>query len=121
MCCRVVDLLSLCEVWEILLEWFVAVNAAASSTLNPLLRCPLLHLAPRPLLTPQAPVTAEEAERTRLNYLSPVYKIDEAEHRKLIEEAGQVEGLQQLCSQSAMGMRKSHRLLCVPECVHCVS
>jgi hypothetical protein len=35
-------------------------------------------------------VSAEESERTRLNYLSPVYKIDEAEHRKLIEEADQV-------------------------------
>lgn len=42
------------------------------------------------LAVPQAPVTADEAERTRLNYLSPVFKIDESEHRKLIEEAGQV-------------------------------
>lgn len=38
----------------------------------------------------QAPVSAEEAEATRVNYLSPVYKIDEVEHRKLIEEAAQV-------------------------------
>jgi len=35
-------------------------------------------------------VTPDEAEATRLNYLSPVYKIDEAEHRKLIDEAAQV-------------------------------
>lgn len=37
-----------------------------------------------------APVSAAEAEATRLNYLSPVYKIDEAEHSKLISEAAEV-------------------------------
>jgi hypothetical protein len=35
-------------------------------------------------------VSAAEAEATRLNYLSPVYKIDEAEHSKLISEAAEV-------------------------------
>jgi hypothetical protein len=43
--------------------------------------------------TPQAPVSAEEAEATRLNYLSPVYKIDEGEHSKLISEAAEVRRL----------------------------
>lgn len=35
-------------------------------------------------------MSADEAEQTRRNYLSPVYKIDEVEHRKLIEEAAEV-------------------------------
>lgn len=52
--------------------------------------CTLLPPPSPPSPPLQAPVSAEEAERTRLKYLSPVYKIDEAEHRKLIEEAGQV-------------------------------
>lgn len=44
------------------------------------------------VLCRQMPMTPQEAEQTRLNYLSPVFKIDEVEHRKLIEEAAQVSG-----------------------------
>lgn len=36
-------------------------------------------------------VPAEESEAVRLKYLSPVFKVDEAEHARLIREAGQVD------------------------------
>ena len=65
----------------------------------------LLMLLLLPLL--QAPVSDAEAEATRVNYLSPVYKIDEEEHTKLIQEAAEV-GPKQLCFL-AQCMRVVHK------------
>lgn len=43
------------------------------------------------LLPPQADISPAELDEVRGKYLSPVFKVDEAEHAALLQQAGQVD------------------------------